>query len=65
MGTAVFTCVLGTAAVLCIIFERQLTVFEAFIAARCRRSDNRRQTTDDRQQMTDNRQGNKKPVGQP
>ena len=38
MGSAVFTCVLGAAAVLCIIFERQLTVFEAFIAARCRKS---------------------------
>lgn len=38
MGAAVFTCVLGAAAVLCIIFERQLTVFEAFIAARCRGS---------------------------
>ena len=37
MGAAVFTCVLGAAAVLCIIFERQLTVFEAFIAARCRK----------------------------
>ena len=43
MGAAVFTCVLGTAAVLCIIFERQLTVFEAFIAARCRRSGRHRQ----------------------